>query len=89
MNINTAGTQMHLKHPNIMCCVAMMTEHALRAHALATKGKTLMKLNRFVLIMEVVYVQEVRWTTVAAKLDVRDRMFGSETTWKVFRDKIY
>ena len=80
--------QMHLKRPNIMCCVAMRTEHALRTHASTTKGKTLMKLYKFVLIMEVVYVQEVRWTTVAAKLDVRDRMFGSETTSKVFRDKM-
>ena len=84
MNTNTAGTQMHLIRPNIMCFVAMRMVLALRTPASTTKGKTSMKLNRFVLIMEVVYVQEVRWTTVAAKLDVRDHMFGSETTWKVF-----
>ena len=88
MNINTGGTQTHLKHPNIMCFVAMRTEHALRTHASTTKGKISMRLYRFVLIMEVVYVQEVRWTTAAAKLDVRDHMFGSETTWKVFQAKI-
>ena len=75
--------QMHLKRPNIICCVAMRTEHALRTHASTTKGKTLMKLYRFVPIMEVAYVHEVSWTTVAAKLDARDHMFGLETTWKV------
>ena len=75
--------QMHLKRPNIICCVAMRTEHALQTHASTTKGKTLMKLYRFVPIMEVAYVHEVSWTTVAAKLDARDHMFGLETTWKV------
>ena len=84
MNTNTDGTPMHLKRQNIMCFVVMRTVHALRTHASTTKGKFLMRLYKFVLIMEVVYVQEVRWTTVAAKLDVRDHMFGSETTWKVF-----